>query len=284
MGDTRCYKNYTTNGQWRLNDISQGNTICPGTQQEDGFSRCCGNSAICLPNNICQALNPAPGGSGFYVGSCTDRDYNSPACPNFCSALAVAEITYNETSERWQCCGLDADGRLKCDDPTDRRSRAPAPTALLQQYSASVSTFTASSTTSASSISTSTTTPTPTTTPSPGDDSEGLSTGAKIGAGVGGAVGGVVIIALICFFFWRRRQPKQRQMPVDQPSSGGQGQYYDMSKQHISSPHSGQPPGYDIPLKTYIPPSELSPQSGQPRSELPDTARQRIQSPQELPS
>jgi hypothetical protein len=285
MADTRCYRNSTSNGQPRLTDVSENNTICPGTEQDDGFSRCCGNSAICLPNNICQALNVQPGGTGFYIGSCNDRDYNSPACSNFCSSLAVSEITYNATAQRWQCCGLDGQGRFRCDDPTNIRSRAPAPSALLQQYSASVSTFTASSTTTPpSSTSTMTTSSTTTSTPPP-DDSDGLSTGAKVGAGIGGALGGLAIIALLIFFIWRHRRKETNRLPRDQNLNGDHGQYYDISKQGAHDPMLGyQPPGSQTPNKHHTPPVELSPQYGKPRSELPDTTGQRIQqSPQELP-
>ena len=203
MADTRCYKNSTVNGEWSLKDVSENNSVCPGTQKDDGFSKCCGKSAICLPHNICQALNAAEGSSGFYVGSCTDRDYNSPACSNFCSAIANPDIVYNVTAARWQCCGRDAQGRTKCNDPTNRKSKAPAPTVLLENYSASVSTYTASST--SSSLSTSSAIATPTTSAEP--ESSGISTGAKVGAGVGGAIGGLLVIALIIFLLkWKRRQ------------------------------------------------------------------------------
>ena len=287
MADTRCYRNNTSNGQWRLSDISDNSLVCPGTQQEDGFSRCCGKSAICLPNNICQALNIAPGASGFYVGSCTDRDYNSPACSNFCSGILRNEIVYNETSGSWQCCG-GRDGHAKCEDPTRRSSNAPAPSILLADYSASRSTFTATSTSSISSALTLSPTSSPTSMTTSGGSSGGLSTGAKIGAGIGGALGGLLVIALIVFLVMKRRRksPSTQRTQHGYQEHHGTGESYNMAEQDVRSTTTSQPAGYPSPeYKPYrgTSPTELSaPDSG--RAELPTSGPQKIQPPpQELP-
>ena len=271
MADNRCYKNFTVNGDWQLGVVEH--TICPGTQGDDGFSRCCGPSAICLPNNICQALNAAEGSTGFYVGSCTDRDFQSSVCSNFCSQIASPNIVYNENQDKWHCCGLLANGTAKCDRPTTRTSKAPAPSVLLEEYTASVATFTASSTSSSTTASMST----PTASTTPEEDSGGLSTGAKVGAGIGGAIGGLLVIALIVFLLRRRRTSKSTQHPYEQQPDGVES--YDMTKQNSSRPATSQPPAYQTPIKS---PAELSPSPV--RAELPGSGQRGAQSPQELPS
>lgn len=73
------------------------------------------------------------------------------------------------------------------------------------------------------------------------DNSDGLSTGAKAGIGIGAALAALLAIALIVFFFLRRSRKKKRQNPSNQPygahSSGqqqgyGSGQGYHSAQGH----------------------------------------------------
>jgi hypothetical protein len=290
MADTRCYRNSTHNGEWSIDDVSSQQIVCPGTQQPDGFSRCCGRSAICLPGNICQALDSkiAEGATGFYVGSCTDRNYESSACPNFCTFYSRNEIVYNATADAWQCCGADGNGNPKCDRPWKPSSKAPAPSVLLQSYSASVYTFTASTSTSSGTGSASTALPASTTSGAPDatatseNQGGGLSTGAKAGAGVAGAIGGLLIIALVVWLFMRRRKQSSKSGPSNHQ------EYYDMPKYDPAAPASSGNTSDKHELSGKTHPVELSSSNAVPgRVELSASAqapRSVAQIPQELPS
>ena len=54
----------------------------------EGESTCCGAGYACLSNNLCMltehVANVASEQSTYVRGSCTDRDWRSPNCPNFC--------------------------------------------------------------------------------------------------------------------------------------------------------------------------------------------------------
>lgn len=56
--------------------------------QSEGESTCCGAGYACLSNNLCKLTehvpNPASDQSEWVRGSCTDRSWKSPNCPNFC--------------------------------------------------------------------------------------------------------------------------------------------------------------------------------------------------------
>jgi hypothetical protein len=285
MADARCYQNSTQKGEWSIDDVSSKHIVCPGTQQPDGFSRCCGRSAICLPGNICQALvsDVAQGASGFYVGSCTDRNYESSACPNFCTFYSRHEIVYNATAEAWQCCGADGNGNPKCDRPWKPTSKAPAPSVLLQSYSVSVYTFTASTTSSfATDLPASTSSGAPDATTTPDNQADGLSTGAKAGAGIGGAIGGLLVIAFVVYLFrWKRKQTSQRG-PSDHH------EYYDMSKQDPGPLSSSHNTFHHHELSGKTRPTELdSTNAFKARAELPvnaEVSRSLAQTPHELPS
>ena len=60
---------------------------CPGTEDSDGFSRCCFEGDVCLGSYICMSRDSPPkGGSGYYTAGCTDSSYNdTTACTPLCS-------------------------------------------------------------------------------------------------------------------------------------------------------------------------------------------------------
>jgi len=211
MTDSRCYRNGTgVDGQaiYTINDPY----ICPGTESAQGNARCCESSGICLGHSICQSLNPPANGTGYYISSCTDRDFEDrEVCPNACSSLRVPEIVYNKTEGTWYCCGLSSDGSLRCHNPTTQTVAAPSPAALLRQYSASSLSFMSTASMTSLPAAPTDTGGTPVSTESNSGASQGLSTGAQAGIGVGVAVAAIAIFALIWFLLRSCRKKRMSQ-------------------------------------------------------------------------
>ncbi|KAE8352414.1 hypothetical protein BDV28DRAFT_157929 [Aspergillus coremiiformis] len=68
------------------------------------ISSCCGGSTyVCATNNMCAHFS----GEYFVVGSCTDRTWNSPACPGYCFFRNHVHNTVFRCSADTYCC---ADG------------------------------------------------------------------------------------------------------------------------------------------------------------------------------
>jgi len=214
--DNRCYTNRTGDNGQNIYRVSSP-FICPGTQSPDGNSRCCGGGGICLGNGICQAIQKTENATGFYIGSCTDRDFTDRAvCNNECSAFRVQDIVWSSEDEQWYCCGLNADGYIKCKSPSKQHFSAPDPQALQSAYSVSSSSFMATATAIASDVSTSlASAPAATVTIQPDidDGGGGLSTGGKVGIGVGVSV--VALLAILGVAFWllrKRRRARNERM------------------------------------------------------------------------
>lgn len=58
---------------------------CGGSSDAGAF--CCHKDDICLENSICHFTSTqiVQGTSGYYVGGCTDKTFNDPACSRSCS-------------------------------------------------------------------------------------------------------------------------------------------------------------------------------------------------------
>lgn len=85
---------------------------------------CCRQGDLCLNSTLCVAdlLTDTP---SYYRGSCLDRNWEDPTCPNFClgakqsdGASAVYPCTDEDTQGRWYC---DGDGSMHdaCGSPDD---------------------------------------------------------------------------------------------------------------------------------------------------------------------
>lgn len=62
--------------------VAEGDQPC---FPENPVSSCCGGSTyICATNNMCAYNSGDESGSYYVIGSCTDRSWNSPACPGYC--------------------------------------------------------------------------------------------------------------------------------------------------------------------------------------------------------
>lgn len=240
---------------------------CEGTEEQSGgIQLCCINGSECGPDSICRREGTGDD-SRWYVGGCTDENYNDPMCRNDCSKFGQFDtfliswnrwlincvagdkqtyITYNNSQSQWQCCGKDG-----CEEtsPTDETFKAISPSDWKPINGNSTDPDDDNDDDS--------------------DDDSGLSTPAKIGIGVGAGVAVLAIIAILLFFFRsgvkRSRQNhagmkgRYEQIPIPQRSVSPQ------------PPQQQQPPAY-APGATYARSRSPSPQpeGGRFREEVPD--------------
>ena len=70
--------------------VSNNHYACNNTQISDaGHRLCCFTGDDCGKESICHYTHPADGGSGYYVGGCTDPTYKDPICSQRCSKLSI---------------------------------------------------------------------------------------------------------------------------------------------------------------------------------------------------
>ncbi|PTB64867.1 hypothetical protein BBK36DRAFT_1170536 [Trichoderma citrinoviride] len=191
-------------------------------------SACCGSGlgSTCLSNRLCQSNN-----GNIIRGSCSDKDWSSPACAPFClgadtggtDLISCSNVTNADNSF---CCD-HTNGC--CDSGAGRFNVLPRDPDVFATWNNEASSYRVvgtvytgnpTSTSSAPAKTTSTTAatttssaPTNTSPPNDSDQSSGLSNGAKIGIGVGVGVG-VVLLAAIAFLVWKLRQRKASSMAV----------------------------------------------------------------------
>ncbi|KAL2127077.1 hypothetical protein VTI74DRAFT_11373 [Chaetomium olivicolor] len=253
----RCY---FPNGDVSLSDrpcdSEAENSICCGAPPFGGY---------CLSNKVCKSL------AGLYSrGSCTDPTWQAPECQTFCIPMAqnggwAMERCSAVTDADVYCCNGTAPDC--CDTPAARITLGTSPPFTWATWVGSGTGFnsvvtplpstTRSSSTSAKTTTGSSTSSTSTTATSPAETSQpnsagqsqpssspqgldsssaSLSTGAKVGIGLGSAVG-ALLIALLAFFLWRaNRNNRQLQeaLLMQQQQGGGMvndnsnsnGQYY----------------------------------------------------------
>ncbi|KAL5353803.1 hypothetical protein ACLOAV_001845 [Pseudogymnoascus australis] len=203
------------------------NVLCPGSQS------CCGEHGICLPNKLC---NSKKDGTGEIIrGPCAAVPYDKDECGEICLYDEIKErfprVTICEDDGKYccdndeKCCdegrGVVLNGAGKVVVKAVSTSTDPVPSTL------STSTKSPSTTSdqppSTSDPSTSDSANTSSETPTPSADSEttspsesavssepaaagGLTTGAKVGVGVGVPVAVLGAAALGAFLFFRRRR------------------------------------------------------------------------------
>ncbi|UKZ56948.1 hypothetical protein TrVGV298_010795 [Trichoderma virens] len=186
-------------------------------------SACCGGGlgASCLSNKLCQSND-----GNIIRGSCSDKNWSSPECANFCLSadtggtdlISCSNVTNTDTSYCCDhtngCCDTGA-GRFNILPKNPQvwatwNNEASVYKVVGTVYTSSPSTTSKVPTkaTSTAPATTTTTSAAPTnSSPSQSDQSSGLSTGAKAGIGVGVAVG-VILLAVIAFLAWKLRQRK----------------------------------------------------------------------------
>ncbi|CAK4031565.1 Hypothetical predicted protein [Lecanosticta acicola] len=197
--DNQCF---WKNSAGIVSESTQGWHVCNNTKTTaTGASLCCLNGAQCGEDSICHFPGGSQGGTGWFLGGCTDGSYNDPICAKACTDFGTTWIQYNNSEQLWHCCGNDDCGQPNT--PSNETFQAVAQTAwsaLPSTATSTASTATATGTNGASQTSNA----------SSNNDSDnsssGLSTGAQAGIGVGVAVGAIVVITAFAFWFLRRRK------------------------------------------------------------------------------
>ncbi|KAM0802982.1 hypothetical protein BDR22DRAFT_841102 [Usnea florida] len=95
---------------------------------------CCQEGDTCLSNAICYFTHPGHGyTSGYYIGGCIEKSFQSPTCSQQCSDHPTQDIVYNGSTDLWHCCY--GSGTLDCSFPSPETFEAPSPQQLLQALS-----------------------------------------------------------------------------------------------------------------------------------------------------
>jgi hypothetical protein len=231
-----CYR--TMNSQVQNKTASGIDFPCGNLNSTDLIVPCCAKGDFCLSNGFCKYPESSSGGSGYYVSGCTNPTGVCPTFPDRCTKQALPDVTWNQTSQRWHCCGVDSKGKASCDNPTDERFDAPG-SSLLETYftlprdgwtatsttvpSTSSSSSSSISITSATAVSSSTGTPLPDPTSLPSTQHNGLSSGTKAGIGIGAALAALAILGAVLYFIFRKRGRRRRSEQSSKPLVSSEG-------------------------------------------------------------
>ncbi|KAE8367086.1 hypothetical protein BDV27DRAFT_124449 [Aspergillus caelatus] len=243
---------------------------------QNPVSSCCGGSTyVCSTNNMCAHYS----GEYFVIGSCTDKTWNSPACPGYCFFRDHIHNSVFRCSADKYCC---ADGPT-CNCTTginthDIQDFLPpyadlvgssitintavvtsslftpigaTSTPMTSAPASTTETSSTASTTSTRPVSTlSNVSPSPSSTGATGEENvSGNNSGMKIGLGVGISVGVVAIGLLALWYMMWRRSKKNKpniQTPYTQYKSPSHNQTHPLAEMPGEPP---RPPGpiYEAP-------------------------------------
>lgn len=88
--DDQCF---WKNSGGTVAESTDGWHVCNNTKTtEKGASLCCLNGSQCGEDSICHFPGGSQGGTGWYLGGCTDGSYNDPVCPKACSELTSSKV------------------------------------------------------------------------------------------------------------------------------------------------------------------------------------------------
>ena len=54
-----------------------------------GTQYCCNSGDTCLEDSICRYTPAQPGGSGYYIGGCTDSSFSEPCSKSCCKSYSI---------------------------------------------------------------------------------------------------------------------------------------------------------------------------------------------------
>ena len=172
--------------------------------------QCCNPSDTCGADGFCYFTHAlASAVTGYYLGGCTDPDFEDPACSQHCTGYPTQDVIYSQEYGLWSCCY--GSGELDCRKPSNETFALPGPDVLFGRTTSAGSSTATSSTSSHAGISTTTTDDTvsvatskaATTSASAGKSSPDNTTTIAVAV----AVPVLVILAAIAgFWFWRRRR------------------------------------------------------------------------------
>jgi len=193
-------------------------------------SFCCAIGFNCLDNKICTAEGEGP--QWYNRGSCTDKNWDSPDCPQFCKNFSPGGGSFVVNCHRWEgdtgvccydtsaaepndCCSKNSSTKnpiFTLDGSatpfTFISSEAATQTRILPSSSSTTATTTALTSSTSSPVVDSSSSPTPSAASDPPPSSD-----LKTGAYVGIAVGIAAAIALLCAatYLFRKRRRSNRQ-------------------------------------------------------------------------
>jgi hypothetical protein len=180
----------------------------PCNQVTDTISMCCGTNwttggvspDVCLPNGLCMNT----GGGLYWRESCTDPTWKSPYClANLCTT--PDHIDPGDAATGNVVVSQCADGSWCCHGPSDNATQC------CQQKQGVVLAATIGVSTSTSTADWSPTMPASSTSPATSMPSDGLSSPAQIGLGIGLTLG--LILAAVAIIWAVRRRRQIRRMP-----------------------------------------------------------------------
>ncbi|KAF4555783.1 Hypothetical protein D9617_2g057470 [Elsinoe fawcettii] len=211
----------------------------PVAVSQGKHSSCCAPNDLCFTNGLCKANSNNDWNWRWRVG-CTDKTFKDPACPNYCRGVDYddqAHLIFQCPDDQTWCCatgfGLAQDWNFTCCE-TQQLSYKLGPAVIAQTAALRLSTLTSRPVTASSLPSSPSNTPSSSRagsgTTSAMDDIVTASTGSTIRVDASGtslpgsvasspatkpgtspmtigmAVGiplGVLLIAALCYFFWR---------------------------------------------------------------------------------
>lgn len=251
VGASGCYRRHNTVDVF---DQTAVDGACPGNRSASGHYQCCAMGYVCLSNGFCHGNSPVLGGSGYYMGGCTDPNFEDrEACPFRCSKLAhwqldislltesliaslrLPDVTYNSTTGLWHCCGTDAEGNVLCETPSEDTFLAPPPEELLD--TSTENTNSTVSTNSTISSATSSNFDTASSTPASTAPAEAVTTTSfPIGGIVGVVIGVLALVAVVAVVWYVRHRKRNRTVKIARKSGTIPGE--------VEQPHMIQTPGY----------------------------------------
>jgi hypothetical protein len=243
---------------------------------------CCPPGDICWSNGFCKGENVT--NDFFYYVGCTNPAWDAAGCVPQCLGATTGtgvQVCPGNTNGAGHYCCLGFESSCDCDDPAlavtipsgnivttvaldyfDTVSASSTGSASASSATSATSTRSSLADKSSSAATTATSIAVASAVPKDSGDSEGLSTGAKAGVGVGAAAAAVAIVGALIFFMRRHGAKSRRDHAAEmeekrqiqgggESASGGEGSYYS-------------------PVKSPLPP--CSDNARQPLIEAPDTS------------
>lgn len=75
-----------------MESVAGAPTFVCGGNTDSKFQRCCVQGDTCLQGSICHFTHQSVFGSGYYIGGCTDEDYDDPICSPRCSETLPSNL------------------------------------------------------------------------------------------------------------------------------------------------------------------------------------------------
>jgi len=160
-------------------------------------SFCCGRNHTCMSNGLCRwpdAEMPSP--LAYIRGSCTDRTWNSPECPQHCAnkLFNTAEIVTSCPSNQYCCSTIDDYSDACCAGNSSNPGANPVLFGL--DVATTVTVIGAGPTKTSGTSSPTSSSSTTTSSPSSSPKSSGMHISVTVGVG-GGAVLAIIFAALL---------------------------------------------------------------------------------------